>query len=63
MTQRTQKKYKRKKREKNGVVAANQSQRAKLAYYEEAILGRKYVLRAAPLLQLTLNYHRGLIKT
>ena len=29
-------------------MAANQSQRAKLAYYEEDIPGRKYVLRAAP---------------
>jgi len=34
-------------------MAANQSRRAKLAYYDEDIPGRKYVLRAAPLLQLT----------
>ena len=40
-------------------MAANQSQRAKLAYDEEDIPGRKYVLRAAPLLQLTKNHHGG----
>jgi hypothetical protein len=53
LTQRTQKKYKRKKIKINGDVAATQSQRAKLAYYEEDISDRKCVLRAAPLLELT----------
>ena len=50
-----------KKEKKKGVVAAIQSQWAKLAYYEEAITGRKCELLAGPLLQPTYNFHGGLI--
>ena len=42
LTQRTQKQYKNNNIKKNGDVAATQSQRAKLAYYEEDIPGQKY---------------------